>query len=131
MGNLLLDGVADGGSVASCVARKSDGSLEFGEHGLEHLDLADLGGSDSKEIFAVFVADVFHDGHSLGDLVLAVQQIGQVGELKPKCLLLLSPALARVFGGISLLVNVLLIVDTEEDHKVPDLGSKTSDGPVS
>ncbi len=80
--HFLLSGLAKCGSIGTDVAWSGDGALDFLELAVEHVDLGFLFGRLAKELGSVGSGQVDHDGGRISQLGVAVDQIGDRGEVQ-------------------------------------------------
>mmetsp|Transcript_9273 Transcript_9273/g.11311 ORF Transcript_9273/g.11311 Transcript_9273/m.11311 type:complete len:282 (-) Transcript_9273:40-885(-) len=104
-----LRSVAQLFSIGAHVARSRDSSLHVLELAVEHVDFGSLFGGLAEEFWGIACRQIKHDCVRIRQLSVAINQVGNRGEVEGECVLNRGPALHGETGRVALLVHHILI----------------------
>jgi len=129
--HLSLGRLAQLGTLGTHIARSSDGTLDFLELAVEHVDLGLFLGGLAEELGGICGRQVQHDRIWVRQLALLVDQVRDGWEVKIKAVLDGGPALNTVRRRVALLVHDILVGVLSVLEKVADRVSKSANLPIA
>lgn len=128
--HLCLGSLAQLSALGTDIARSSDGTLDFFELSVEHVDFGLFLWGLAEELGSVSGRQVQHDRIWVRQLALLVDQVGDGWEVKIKAVLDRGPALHTVRRRVTLLVHDILVGVLSVLEQIADRVCESANLPV-